>query len=79
MPCIAASRAVTCKPLRRKTGRCSGLPSSSTTAAAWLVAVFGAAAILIGPITPWMLPVELVGVITCLAASGVLAALFFRR
>jgi len=47
--------------------------------AAWLVAVLGAIAILISPITPWVLSVELVGVVTCLVASGVLAAVFFRR
>jgi hypothetical protein len=54
-------------------------PSSTTTTTAWLVAVLGALAILVGPITPWMLPVELVGIVICLAASGVLAALFFRQ
>ncbi|MDT0351252.1 hypothetical protein RM445_17120 [Pseudonocardia sp. DSM 45834] len=54
-------------------------PASNSTTAAWLVAVFGAAAMLIGPITPWMLPVVLVGMVTCLLASGVLAALFFRH
>jgi hypothetical protein len=54
-------------------------PASNSTTAAWLVAVFGAAAMLIGPITPWMLPVVLAGMVTCVVASGVLAALFFRQ
>ena len=51
----------------------------SAASAAWVVAVLGAAAILVGPITPWLLPVELAGMITCLVASSVLAALFFRH
>jgi hypothetical protein len=46
---------------------------------AWLVAVLGAVAILVSPITPAVLLVELMGVVTCLVASGVLAAVYFRR
>jgi hypothetical protein len=52
---------------------------SSATSAAWLVAVLGAAAILVGPITPWVLLVEAVGMITCIVASGALTALFLRH
>ncbi len=54
-------------------------PASNSTTAAWLVAVIGAAAMHNGPITPWMLPVVLAGMVTCVVASGVLAALFFRQ
>jgi hypothetical protein len=53
--------------------------ANSTTTAAWLVAVFGAAAIFVGPITPWVPLVEAVGMITCIGASGVLTTLFFRH
>ncbi|HEX5811264.1 MAG TPA: hypothetical protein VFY38_04120 [Pseudonocardia sp.] len=49
------------------------------TTVVWLVAVLGAGAVLISPITPAALLVELVGVVTCLVASAVLAAMFFRR
>jgi len=52
---------------------------SSATSTAWLVAVLGAAAILVGPITPWVPLVELAGAITCAGASGVLTTLFFRH
>ena len=46
---------------------------------AWLVAVFGAVAILVGPITPYLLAFEVVGVVTFLVGAGVLAYTFFRR
>lgn len=46
---------------------------------AWLVAVLGALAILVGPITPYLLEFEVVGVITFLVGAGVLAYTFFRR
>ena len=49
------------------------------TAVAWLVAVLGAGAEFISPITSSALLVEIVGVVTCLVASAVLAAMFFRR
>jgi hypothetical protein len=54
-------------------------PSPPATSVAWLVAVLGAAAVLLSPITPWVVPVELAGGIICVVASGVLAAAFFRH
>jgi hypothetical protein len=49
-----------------------------TSAVLWLVAVLGAAALLIGPITPWCLPVELVGLGACALGSAASAAWFLR-
>jgi hypothetical protein len=45
----------------------------------WLVAVLGAAAILVGPITPWTMPVEVLGTTTCLAGTIALALWIVRR
>ena len=45
---------------------------------AWSVAVLGAVAIVVGPITPYLLVFEVVGVTTCLVACVVLAVTFFR-
>jgi hypothetical protein len=44
----------------------------------WLVAVLGAATILISPITPWMVPLEILGGVVCLVATIALAARFHR-
>lgn len=44
----------------------------------WVVAVLGAAAVLVGPITPWDGPVVIAGLTTCLTASVALALWFVR-
>lgn len=49
------------------------------TTVTWFVAVLGAGAVLISPITPVALLVDVLGLATCVVASGVLAATFFRR
>lgn len=54
-------------------------PAITPTTVAWVMAVLGAVAILVGPITPWVLVVECVGMVVCLVASSVLAAIFFRE
>jgi hypothetical protein len=48
-------------------------------AAAWLLAVVGAGALMIAPITSWMVPVEVFGAVTCLVAIAILALRFVRR
>lgn len=45
----------------------------------WVVAVLGAVAVLVGPVTPWGLPLEAAGLATCLAASTALVLWFLRR
>ena len=50
-----------------------------TGAAIWLVAVLGAGMVLIGPITPWLVPVEVVGMATCLAATTALVLWWWGR
>jgi hypothetical protein len=45
----------------------------------WVVAVLGAAAVLVSPITPWLMPVEVVGLAACLMASTALAVWFVRH
>ncbi len=45
---------------------------------AWLIAVLGALTILVSPITPYLLVLEVAGVATCVVA-GVLAAVSARR
>jgi hypothetical protein len=44
----------------------------------WLVAVIGAGAVLVGPITPWMGPVEIVGLVLCVIGTLALVASFLR-
>ena len=53
--------------------------SSSAICTAWLIAVFGAAVVLVAPITRWMTLLEIVGMTTCLVATSLLAALYLRR
>ena len=53
--------------------------ASGSATVAWCVAVLGAVAVLVGPLTPWMFAVELLGAVTCLVASGVLAVVYFRH
>ena len=55
----------------------NSVPGSAT--ASWCVAVLGAVAVLVGPLTPWGLLVEVLGAVTCLVASGVLAVVYFRH
>jgi hypothetical protein len=50
-----------------------------TGVAIWLVAVLGAGMVLVGPITPWLVPVEVVGLTTCLVATTALLLWLFRR
>ena len=69
---------MTGEPCVRKTAMSKATHRPATTVV-WLVAVLGAGAVLISPITPAALLVELVGVVICLVASALLAAMFFRR
>ena len=48
-------------------------------AALWLTAVLGAVALLVGPVTPWSVPVEVTGLTACLVASIASLAWFLRR
>ena len=50
-----------------------------TSAALWLTAVLGAVALLVGPITPWCVQVELAGLAACMVASIASLAWFLRR
>ena len=45
----------------------------------WLVAVVGAVAVLIAPLTPWIVAVAVVGAGTCLGASGALFLWLVRQ
>jgi hypothetical protein len=45
----------------------------------WVVAVLGAVAVLVGPLTPWNLPIVAAGLATCLTASTALTLWFVRR
>ena len=45
----------------------------------WVVAVLGAVAVLVGPLTPWNLPIVVAGLATCLTASTGLTLWFVRR
>jgi len=54
-------------------------PAPGSATAAWCVAVLGAVAVLVGPLTPWGLLIELLGAVICLVASGVLAVVYFRH
>jgi hypothetical protein len=47
--------------------------------ALWVLAVLGAAAVLVGPVTPWDLPVVVAGLTTCLAATTALALWLLRQ
>ena len=44
----------------------------------WLVAVIGAGAVLLGPITPWMAPVEIVGLVLVVIGTLALVASLLR-
>ena len=46
--------------------------------ALWCIAVLGAAAVLLSPITPWTVAVEVAGALVCLAAVGALLAWLLR-
>lgn len=45
----------------------------------WLVAVVGAVAVLIAPLTPWVLAVAIPGTAVCLGASGALVLWLVRH
>ena len=45
----------------------------------WLVAVLGAGAVMVSPITPWFVPVEVLGLISCLVATAALVLRFVRQ
>ena len=45
----------------------------------WVVAVLGAATLMVSPITPWFVPLEVLGLVTCLTASTALTLWFVRR
>ena len=45
----------------------------------WVVAVLGAVAVLVGPLTPWNLAIVAAGLATCLTASTALTLWFVRR
>ena len=45
----------------------------------WLVSVLGAAAVMVGPITPWFGVVEALGLGACLVATTALWLRFVRR
>jgi hypothetical protein len=57
----------------------SGPLSAPPLVGLWVVAVLSAAAVLISPITPWLVPVETVGLATCLITSTGLAVWFVRH
>ena len=50
-----------------------------TAVGLWVAAVIGATAMLIGPLLPWELPVEAVGLAVCLTATIALTVWFVRR
>jgi hypothetical protein len=45
----------------------------------WVVAVAGAVALLLAPLTPWVGPVEVLGLVVSLAATAALVVWFVRR
>jgi hypothetical protein len=45
----------------------------------WVVAVLGATAVMISPITSWLVPLETVGLTACVVATTALAVWFVRR
>ena len=47
--------------------------------AIWVVAVLGAAMVMVSPITPWLVPLEVLGLVVCLVASAALVLRFVRR
>ena len=51
----------------------------ATAVGLWIAAVVGATAMLIGPLLPWELPVEAVGLAVCLTATIALVVWFVRR
>ena len=48
-------------------------------AALWAVAVVGAVTVLLGPLTPWVLGIEIVGLALCLLATAALAVWYVQR
>jgi hypothetical protein len=47
--------------------------------ALWVVAVVGALVMVVGPLTPWVLGVEIAGLALCLSATVALVVWFVRR
>ena len=47
--------------------------------AIWVVAVLGAGLLMVSPITPWLVPVEVLGLVTCLVATAALVLRFGRQ
>ena len=47
--------------------------------AIWLAAVLGAATLMVSPITPWLVPVEVIGAVTCVVATAALVLRVVRR
>ena len=47
--------------------------------AIWVVAVLGAGAVMVSPLTPWLVPVEVLGLVICLAATAALVLRFVRQ
>ena len=47
--------------------------------ATWVVAVLGAGTVMVGPITPWFVPVEVLGLVVCLVATAALVLRFVRQ
>ena len=52
---------------------------SRTGVALWAVAVVGAVTVLLGPLTPWVLGIEIVGLAVCLLATTALAVWYVQR
>ena len=48
-------------------------------AAIWLTSVFGAGMVLVGPVTPWLVQVTMLGVALCLVSTLALVLWFVRR
>jgi hypothetical protein len=45
----------------------------------WALAVLSAMAVMVSPITPWLVPLETVGLATCVVATVALVMWFGRR
>jgi len=52
---------------------------SPIAVALWAVAVAGAVVVLIAPLTPWVVPIEILGLVVSLGAAIALAVWFVRR
>ena len=53
--------------------------ATRTGVALWAVAVVGAVTVLLGPLTPWVLGIEIVGLALCLLATAALAVWYVQR